>query len=397
MRRRFISILAASVLVLLGATQKPQSEIIQLNGANHRLNYYPVYGSVPGEKTTAEEVVIIDGIGPDMPDEAVILIPQDVTSGPNGEIVVLDDKRVKIFDAMGNFILAFGREGHGPGEFEMPIEFLPLQSDRISVAEAYNGSIHQFDYSGKYIDRINLARRSSAFTIPARNGGYFAHDAYSESPGGERVRHSFIRRLDEHGNKIPFTTSKGEVDSLWIFSYPLGQGSLNPGCRVIPSPSGYAYTLGNDYTIYRFSEEGIHSAFRRVVNDVRYPRWYREYLLETVRAQGRDIDFADISTTLKVSPSAIAVDDRGHVWACCSDDGTIFQMTKSMRSFNRSRILPIDEFDAEGRWLRHWVIEIPFETTFFKMTHAAGNSLYGILFSSDEMIGDPVIRLEIPE
>ncbi len=398
MRRYLLNLsLFVIVLVLFGAVQQPQSEIIQIDGVNHRLNNRPVNGSVPGEIITAEDVLVIDGTGPGFPDEAMLLSPQDVICGPNGEIVVLEDQQVKMFDDQGNFIRAFGREGNGPGEFQMSVHFLPIQPDLIAVAEGYAGWIHIFNFQGEFIERITLARRSSAFTIPARNGGYFAYDSSVEILGSDRVQHKFIRRLDEHGQRIPFTTANGDLDSLWISTQRTGEDYINPGCRLIPSPSGNAYSTGTRYTIYKFNEDGIHSAFRRVADDVRLPRWFRQSYVGRLNNRGQPTELTDVPTKGRVSPGGIVVDETGHIWVSNASDGTQFHYARSMRSLNKLCILPIDQFDPEGRWLRHWVIEIPIPTSLFIPTQAVGGYLYGYLHSRDDSRGNPVIRFKRPQ
>ncbi|MFC1555280.1 6-bladed beta-propeller, partial [candidate division KSB1 bacterium] len=55
-----------------------------------------------------------------LPDEFLIVRPQGIALTNSGDIIVLDESRLKVFDNNGNPKLIFGRQGQGPGEFESP-------------------------------------------------------------------------------------------------------------------------------------------------------------------------------------------------------------------------------------------------------------------------------------
>lgn len=70
----------------------------------------------------------------------------------HGRIYVADaSKRVRLFDADGRFVRAFGRPGEGPGEFRSIIEIL-VRADTIAVNDLQLGRVTRFDVSGSVLD-----------------------------------------------------------------------------------------------------------------------------------------------------------------------------------------------------------------------------------------------------
>jgi hypothetical protein len=57
-----------------------------------------------------------------------------VAAGPSGEVYVLDagDKTVKVYSEAGRFIRRFGRQGGGPGEFQLPVSMVVDSVVRVS-------------------------------------------------------------------------------------------------------------------------------------------------------------------------------------------------------------------------------------------------------------------------
>ncbi|MCD4701129.1 MAG: 6-bladed beta-propeller, partial [Candidatus Aegiribacteria sp.] len=73
---------------------------------------------------------VVDSIGVEFgEDEYMFAWPTDPTYSPDGRILIVDrlKNRVLIFSPDGEYMASIGREGEGPGEFNMPstVEILP--------------------------------------------------------------------------------------------------------------------------------------------------------------------------------------------------------------------------------------------------------------------------------
>ena len=83
-------------------------------------------------------------------DPAIFAKPTNVTVDPDGNVYVTDtiNNRIQIFDADGNFISMFGKQGDGAGYFERP-KGIAIDSDgHIWVADAAQGRVQIFDKEG---------------------------------------------------------------------------------------------------------------------------------------------------------------------------------------------------------------------------------------------------------
>ena len=73
--------------------------------------------------------------------------PKGVAADSEGNVYVAGATidRVQIFSLQGEFLLAFGRNGTGPGEFTMPTG-LAIDDDLIYVTDSYNQRVQVFRY-----------------------------------------------------------------------------------------------------------------------------------------------------------------------------------------------------------------------------------------------------------
>lgn len=74
----------------------------------------------------------------------------DIAVDTRGDIYVLDFelKRVHVYDSTGSFLLSFGREGKGPGEFSFPSAIYIDKYDEIFIAD--RDEVDVFDLGGNY-------------------------------------------------------------------------------------------------------------------------------------------------------------------------------------------------------------------------------------------------------
>jgi sugar lactone lactonase YvrE len=124
-------------------------------------------------------------------DETHFNAPSDVAVAPNGDIFVADghgDKtnaRIVKFSKDGKFIKAWGKEGNGPGEFNVPHGLAFDAAGRLFVADRANNRIQIFDQDGKLLDTWKQFGRPSGITIDKNDMIYVADSQSSDklNPG----------------------------------------------------------------------------------------------------------------------------------------------------------------------------------------------------------------------
>lgn len=97
--------------------------------------------------------------GGEKPDETFVNITAlDVLK--NGTVYVLDTKdgRVKVFDAQGEFVRAFGKAGQGPGELNQPVGILITPENEVLVEDALNQRLAFFSLEGTFLRQVSTAK-----------------------------------------------------------------------------------------------------------------------------------------------------------------------------------------------------------------------------------------------
>jgi len=80
--------------------------------------------------------------------------PTDMAVTPDGQVFVSDgygNNRIVHFDKDGRFVKAWGKQGTGPGEFNLPHAIDVDSKGRLYVADRSNVRIQVFDPSGKFL------------------------------------------------------------------------------------------------------------------------------------------------------------------------------------------------------------------------------------------------------
>lgn len=116
------------------------------NGKGHQVTKFSPDGRVLMTLGTAG----VAGDGPNTFDG-----PTDVAVAPDGSIFVADghgNNRVVKFSKDGRFLMAWGKEGTGPGEFNEPHCLAFDSRGRLFVGDRVNRRIQIFDQDGRYLD-----------------------------------------------------------------------------------------------------------------------------------------------------------------------------------------------------------------------------------------------------
>jgi sugar lactone lactonase YvrE len=124
-------------------------------------------------------------------DETHFNAPSDVAVAPNGDIFVADghgdgtNARIVKFSKDGKFIKAWGKEGAGPGDFNVPHGLAFDSGGRLFVADRANSRIQIFDQDGKLLDEWKQFGRPSGLYIDKNDVIYVADSQSSDklNPG----------------------------------------------------------------------------------------------------------------------------------------------------------------------------------------------------------------------
>jgi hypothetical protein len=280
---------------------------------------------------------------------------QDVTGitvNGDGDIYVLDSeaKHVKVFDRHGQYLRTFGKEGEGPGEFQLPrsIECMPWEEIIVS---GFN-RISYFDLQGEYLRNLpmSLVRLSRP-----------QHDTDGNILGLviDREKEVYVlQKFDKDLNLLmsftdsPLPTS-GEYRNKRSILFPVLRWDVINDDQVV---CGFA---GDGYVIEIF--DGAGTLLRRIEKEydpVEVDQKDAKELLEGYPAQLRDTVYAP-----KHYPPyrTVSTDDQGRIFVITyektpNEEGYMFdvfdaegiyiakiQMKSSPRIFKNSRMYTVEE------------------------------------------------------
>jgi len=108
-------------------------------------------------KLVLEELYSVGG--GDKPEESFADISAlDVLTDGTAYVLDAKDSRVKVFDAKGKFVRAFGKAGQGPGEFNQPVGILITPENEVLVEDALNQRLAIFSLEGTFIRQVSTAK-----------------------------------------------------------------------------------------------------------------------------------------------------------------------------------------------------------------------------------------------
>ncbi len=86
------------------------------------------------------------------------LQPSDIAIGKDHQIYVLDgvNNCVKVFDAQGRYLFAFGSKGNQPGQFNSPLGIAADKAGRICVADSQNHRVQIFASGGEWLQSVDI-------------------------------------------------------------------------------------------------------------------------------------------------------------------------------------------------------------------------------------------------
>lgn len=111
-------------------------------------------------------------------------LPTDVAVAGDGSFYVSDgygNNRVAKFSPQGQFLFEWGRQGSGPGEFNLPHSIDIDAEGNLYVADRQNNRVQQFNPSGKFI-REWKDGMAPVFSVKTCDEGLLAIDYRNDSP-----------------------------------------------------------------------------------------------------------------------------------------------------------------------------------------------------------------------
>lgn len=130
-------------------------------------------------------------------DAAVFSMPVALAAG-KGALYVLDaqEAALKVFTRAGRYLKDIGRQGQGPGEFNLP-SCLALSGEKIVVADSFNNRVQILDAGGAYLGGFQL--EDPPHQVLALGGGRYA---VSRRPRPRERTGRLVRCYDETGTLL---------------------------------------------------------------------------------------------------------------------------------------------------------------------------------------------------
>ena len=159
--------------------------------------------------------------------------PTDIAFGKNGEVYVADgygSSRVAKLSASGAFLLEWGEEGIGQGQFYTPHGITTDTEGRVYVADRGNARIQVFDPNGVFITEWKGKHLGRPWGIQSgADGSLYVVDGGDQDPERPRGR---LLKLDRDGNVLASWGAHGT-----------GAGQIDWGHDVSVGPDGSVFVV----------------------------------------------------------------------------------------------------------------------------------------------------------
>ncbi len=270
-----------------------------------------------------------------------ILPYRSIETDNNNNIYVLDYKadQVLAFNQNGKFILSFGKEGQGPGEFQTPDCLYVLSEEKIMIYDSVNKKISFFTFEGNLIEDISMAEFPQLFRpFPDSEGNIFGLTIASEE----------IKKY-ELFKIYPNTKSQIKIASLET-KRVFYQGTLN-----LFTPQLFYDVFRNDKIIW-----GSQTKYELNVSDRNgeiIQKIIKKYDPIPISEADKENRIKDLfpNTTL---PSSIKIESPKYFWPfylITSDDkGRIFVQTRE--KIDEAGYI-YDVFDSQGKYIVKIIIK----------------------------------------
>ena len=171
-----------------------------------------------------------------------------------GTVYALDfkEQKIKIFDDDGQFIRAFGEQGQGPGELQMPAGIHLAPGDEIAADDALGKKMVSFTKEGKYIREVSYATRLALVNLQMDPMGHFigremkmeGNEMFYEIAKFDNEMNALFT-LDKIGFPVPIPGSGNKINMMDMMSI-----------YQFDSSGNIYYGRNRDYEINMYTPEG---------------------------------------------------------------------------------------------------------------------------------------------
>ena len=282
--------------------------------------------------------------------------PSDLVLDDENNIYILDagNCRIQKFDFTGKFVASFGREGQGPGEFQLPISLDIDARGNLIVADLRSRKIQIFSKEGSLLNTITMTKTPLS-NVYALNSGLLATIGtlgYDVEGKGNEPLPKLIRLLDADGNIVK------EFGDMFDYKHRM----LNQKGNL------FHFVVGDDDFIYlafsfqnridKYSPQGILLwKADRVLN-------FKTKPLDKGKIERTATSKSFYSPNMNSVSGAIAADSAGRIWVVTykrqikeeervytimsSSQGGTTTETKGNTDLQETDMYALEIFDADG-------------------------------------------------
>lgn len=344
-------------------------EIVE--GVKHIHNYTPLWGD-----TLKVELEFVQKIGEwETKDDNYMFYPLSaVAKDSKGNIYILDsgNYRIQKFDSNGKYLATIGRQGQGPGEFELPVLLDIDAQGNIYVVDLRGSKIHVFTPEGKYIKTNNVSLQTIREFHVIRSGNIVFN-----------TRHQDAARAG-----APFSAWAKLTPMIKIFNHEGNQ------LREFLEPIDFGSPLlnMNDNTIYTAVDP----------QDNIYLTFLKQNRIEKYTPDGTCIFTANRVLNYKVRTTVVTNDEYGNP-RIIKDAGTVISVGIGIDHKNRiwvpTYMKQAEPTNSYGKY-RDKLHEIP-DNLVFQIYDNEGiwlsNILCPVRFSRMRIIGDRIYFIGIEQ
>lgn len=252
----------------------------------------------PVEITLQEELAIESG-----EDEAegdpILASVSTVATGPDGTLYIYDGRshRIMKYDAQGNFLGAFGREGKGPGEFGTVLALAVDREGRIIVSDGGNARFSIYDGDGNLLGSQPISLLRSARDIEEMpDGNFLVAGWHSEN---NRMLHIFsadLSRIEQSLAPLDELARSDDARIMDAYRSRPGTAAVLAGDRIAFAPTYYA----GEILLYESNGSGEWALSGRMRG---YERVEEPVMASSQSSSSITSDIADIPTASIISIS----------------------------------------------------------------------------------------------
>jgi hypothetical protein len=220
------------------------------------------------------------------------------------------DRKIKVYDEEGKFILSFGEQGQGPGELDMPAGIHLTPDNELLIEDATQRKLVYFTPEGTYLKHVSFAERMALVNLLMGPKGHFlGRELKLEGEKMFFVVKKFDPELkpqfsiDQIEFAIPVPGSGNKIDlmdMLSIYQFD-SSGNIYYGrnieyeIKVFTSDGTHVKSIQKEYNPQKITEEDIEEILNRIpdvgpvnVKELfKFPEEFPPYQFFTLDEEGR--------------------------------------------------------------------------------------------------------------